>query len=307
MAIQWTHLWQALNDRQQHFLRTLYWAEADRAAYYNSQRAMFDPLKKWAQWRWLVHNPVGGGGLQRELEDEPDPKLRNNQGSGSTYKALEEAGYLDRRWETEELYSLAYGKRTVSVLFVRLTPRGRRLVNTIIQAEQGPVPLEEKRRELERQAWGKARFQGHDLEEWAEETPGIAVAECRLCGQAVRVNAGAKKAGRIEGLTPGRSCGGWRANPKNAEYQEAKETGRNSLAEKLQEKRGGRGYRQVIAAMQEQGLDKISACDLLRAEHGRPVAEDIYNQLCRWVGTTPEELKAEELKAEELPVHRGEA
>lgn len=146
MAIQWTHLWQALNNRQQHFLRTLYRAEADRAAYYNSQRAMFDPLKKGAQWRWLVHNPVGGGGLQRELKDEPDPKLRNNQGSGSTYKVLEEAGYLDRRWEIKELYSLAYGKRSVSVLSVRLTPRGRKLAKMFLQDEttlqDETVPLE---------------------------------------------------------------------------------------------------------------------------------------------------------------------
>ena len=139
MPIPWQQLWLDLNDRQRHFLKTLYAEEESRAAYYNSQRAMFDPLKKGAAWRWMVHNPPGGGGLQRILKEEEqydpgtgkrgkvDKKLLNNQGSGSTYKTLEEAGYLDRRWDLKEMYSIAYGKRTVQILSVRLTPRGRKL------------------------------------------------------------------------------------------------------------------------------------------------------------------------------------
>jgi len=64
MAINWFQRWQELNVRQQHFLRVLYEEECRQAAYYNSQKAMFDPLKKNVEWRRMVHNPVGGGGLQ---------------------------------------------------------------------------------------------------------------------------------------------------------------------------------------------------------------------------------------------------
>ena len=302
MAIGWQELWADLNERQRHFLGVMYRRESELAAYYNSQKAMFDPRKKGAQWRWMRHN--GEHGLAQHLnldakEDEDEKALRNNQGSGATYKALEERGLIERRWQQEVLFSLVYGEQVVSLLDVRLTPRGRRLVKTIAETEQGPVSVGEKRRTLERQAWGKARFGGHDLGEWTEETPGVARAECRLCGQVVRVNTGAKKAEQIEGLVPGRSCGGWRANPKSAEYQQAREMGLDRLAEKLQEKRGKRGYRQIIAEMEAQGLDKIGACDLLRAEHGRPVSGDVFTKLCGWVGATPEELEAKEIKAEE--------
>ena len=87
--------------------------------------------------------------------------------------------------------------------------------------------------------------------------------------------------------------------------------GLGRLAEKLQENRGKSGYRQIIAEMEGQGPGKIGACDLLRAEHGPPVAEDVYSKLCCWVGITPEELRAGEPGAEEpeikkVPAHRGE-
>lgn len=307
MAIRWQELWTDLNERQRHFLGVMHRRECELAAYYNSQKAMFDPRKKGAEWRWIRHN--GEHGLAQHLnldardkEAEDEKALRNNQGSGATYKALEERGLIERRWQQEVQFSFVHGEQVVSLLDVRLTPRGRRLVKTITETEQGPISIEEKRRELERQAWGKARFGSHDLGEWTEETPGVAVAECRLCGQIVRVNAEAKKAGQIEGLVPGRSCGGWRANPKSAEYQQAREMGLNRLAETLQEKRGKRGYRQIIEEMEAQGLDKVGTCDLLRAEHGRPVAEDIYSQLCCWVGITPEDLKASSLEAKKQRV-----
>ena len=301
MAIGWQELWTDLNERQRHFLCVMHRRECELAAYYNSQKAMFDPKKKGAEWRWMRHN--GEHGLAQYLnldakDNEDEKALRNNQGSGATYKALEERGLIKRRWQQEVQFSLVYGEQIVSLLDVRLTLRGRRLVKTITETEQGPVSVAQKRRDLERQAWGKARLGGHDLGEWTEEAPDVAVAECRLCGQAVWVNAGAKKAGQIEGLVQGRSCGGWRANPKSAEHQQAREMGLDRLAKTLQEKRGKRGYRQIIEEMEAQGLDKVGACDLLRAEHGRPVAEDVYIQLCCWVGITPEELKATSLKAE---------
>ncbi len=145
MATDWAGLWHGMNDRQRHFLTTLYWTESGRAAYYNSQRAMFDPLKKGAAWRWMVHNPPGQtGGLRDKLGEEAeydrqtgkrrekDEKLLNNQGSGSTYKVLEELGYLERKWESTEVFSMVYGSKWIDVLWVRLTPRGRKLAKMFL-------------------------------------------------------------------------------------------------------------------------------------------------------------------------------
>jgi len=166
MAVQWQNLWAGLNERQQYFLRVMYRRECGLAAYYNSQKTMFDPKKKGAEWRWMCHN--GEDGLARDLDvgAEDERALRNNQGSGVTYKALEERALIERRWERALVFSLAHGEQAVSLLDVRLTPKGRRLVKTITEGEAGPGLASEKRRELERKAWDRARFRGHDLGDW---------------------------------------------------------------------------------------------------------------------------------------------
>lgn len=325
MAIQWHNLWAGLNERQQHFLRVMYRRECDLAAHYNSQKAMFDPKKKGAEWRWMRHN--GEGGLARDLDAgaEDERALRNNQGSGVTYRALEERALIERRWERALVFSLAHGEQAVSLLDVRLTPKGRRLVKTITEGEAGPALASERRYELERKAWGKARFRGHDLGDWqgvdrdaddgqdadaeAEQAAGVSVAECRFCGQAVRVDAGARKADQIGGPAAEFECGGWAANPKNPERQReierAADLNLDRLAGLLRQKRGGRDYREAVAEMASLGLGQVGASALSRAEHGRLVAEDDYHQLCRWVGMTPGRGTPDELRAE-VPAERGE-
>lgn len=302
MAIQWHKTWADLNERQRHFLRVLYHhRECERAAYYTSQKAMADPKKKGAEWRWMRH--TGEQGLARDLDvgAEDEWALRNNQGSGATYKALEERALIERRWEHVLMFSIARGEQTVSLLDVRLTPTGRRLVRTITEEEAGPAPAAEKQRELERKAWGKARFRGHVLGDWqdgaggpgvegSQEAGGVSVAACRLCGQEARVDAGARRASQIGGPATERDCGCWAANPRNPECKEAMRRaalGLDRLAGLLREKRGGRGYREAVAEMEAQGLGGVSPSDLSRAEHGRPVAEELYRRLCRWVGMTP--------------------
>ena len=324
MAIQWQKLWEDLNERQRHFLRVLlrvlYRRECERAAYYASQRAMADPRKKGAEWRWVRHN--GEGGLARDLdvEAEDEAALRNNQGSGATYKALEERALLERRWEHVRMVSFARGKQTVSLLDVRLTPTGRRLLKTVAEGEAGPVPAAEKRRELERKAWGKARFRGHVLGDWedaaggpglddegADRAEGASVAACRLCGQEARVDAGARKAAQVGGPATERDCGGWAANPRNPECRKALERaavlGLDRLAGLLREKRGERGYREAVAELASLGLGEVGASDLSRAEHGRPVADDLYHQLCRWVGMVPGSVTPED-PAEQRPAEQ---
>jgi len=305
MAIQWHKLWADLNERQRHFLRVLYHRECKLAAYYTSQKAMADPKKKGAEWRWMRHN--GERGLARDLDvgAEDEAALRNNQGSGATYKALEERALIERRWEHVLMFSVAHGEQTVSLLDVRLTPTGRRLVKTITEGEAGPAPAAEKRQGLERKAWGKARFRGHVLGDWqdADDRPGpedgagadgaagVSVAACRLCGQEARVDAGARKAAQVGGPATERDCGGWAANPRNPECRKALERaaalGLDRLAGLLREKRGERGYREAVTEMEAQGLNGVGASDLSRAEHGRPVPEELYHRLCRWVGMTP--------------------
>jgi len=300
MAIQWRQLWEDLNERQRHFLRVMYRRESDRAAYYNSQKAMFDPKKKGAEWRWMRHN--GDGGLARPLNvgAEDEEALRNNQGSGVTYRALEERGFIERRWEAVTLTSLAYGPRVVHLLDVRLTPKGRRLCRTVLEEQQAPDPCD-ARRDLERKAFGKAAWRGHSLGDWSPVSEGVSVAECRSCGAQVRVEAVARRAGgRITGPAAESGCGGWATHPKNPDRQKAVALGMDRLAALLEEKRGGRTYREAIAEMEASGLGEIGASTLLRAEHGRDVSEDEYRRLCRWVGVTPGELKSEKLRIEEL-------
>ena len=314
MAIQWQKLWDDLNERQRHFLRVLYRRECELAAYYTSQRAMADPRKKGAEWRWMRHNSEHGLARDLDVGAEDEWALRNNQGSGATYKALEERALLERRWEHVRMFSFAHGEQTVSLLDVRLTPTGRRLVKTVAEGEAGPAPAAERRRELERKAWGKARFRGHVLGDWEDaaggpglenshEAEGASVAACRLCGQEARVDAGARKAAQVGGPATGRDCGGWAANPRNLECQEALERaaalGLDRLAGLLREKRGERSYREAVAELASLGLGEIGASDLSRAEHGRPVAEELYHRLCRWVGMAPGQVTPEDLAGQE--------
>ena len=253
MAIEWEALWQQLNARQRHFLTTLYQAEQDRAAYFHSQRAMFDPLKKGTEWRWLVHNPVGGGGLQDKLDSAArqaasgnfvDEGLANNQGSGSTYKALEQYGYLDRRWETVEAYSVAFGSRSVAVLSVRLTARGRKLAKMMlakaIAAEttlNGPAEKPElaqvrdalKKKAIRRleklQHQGRSEVEGlpetegqlkaritayFSIEDWENLSESSARTVCASCGLEARVDALARVRDRISGAALAATCPAFR-------------------------------------------------------------------------------------------------
>jgi len=292
MAIRWRQLWEDLNERQRHFLRVMYRRESDLAAYYNSQKAMFDPRKKGAEWRWMRHN--GDSGLARHLDvgAEDEEALRNNQGSGVTYKALEERGFIERRWEAVTMTSLAYGPRVVHLLDVRLTPKGRRLCKMLLE-EPLPPGADGLRRALERKTFGKAAWRGHSIGEWSAVSEGVSVAECGTCGATARVDAVTRKAaGRITGTAVTGGCGGWAMHPKNPDRRKAVALGMDRLAALLEAKRGTRGYREAIAETEASGISGIGASTLLRAEHGRAVSEDEYRQLCRWVGVTPEELKS---------------
>ncbi len=350
MAIEWDALWQQLNARQRHFLTTLYQAEQDRAAYFHSQRAMFDPLKKGAEWRWLVHNPVGGGGLQDKLDraarqaanqnlqntsdkylpDEKllnktvlDEKLANNQGSGSTYKALEQYGYLDRRWETVEAYSVAFGSQSVAVLSVRLTARGRKLAKMMLAkmmlAEttlNGPAEkpeLSQVRDDLKKKATrrleklqhqGRAEVEGHSETEGQLKTRGIAYFSpedwedlsessartvCASCGLEARVDALARVRDRITGAAFADTCPAFRELILR-QYEERVARpcfllgkGWLDLRALSQAVRAKRASRAFGDAFQETGLNVV------QVDQGWPplyVSE--FEHICAWLGASAE-------------------
>lgn len=343
MAIEWDTLWQQLNARQRHFLRKLFQAEQDRASYFHSQRAMFDPLKKGAEWRWLVHNPVGGGGLQDKLDRaakqaanrntqntqnilgdcSPDEKLANNQGSGSTYKALEQYGYLDRRWETVEAYSVAFGSRSVAVLSVRLTARGRKLVKMMlakaISAEttlNGPAEkpgLAQVRDDLKKKATrrleklqhqGRSEVEGlretegqlkargtayFSSEDWEDLSESSAWTVCASCGLEARVDTLVRVRDRIAGAAFADTCSAFREMVlQRYEERVARPCfllgkGWLNLRALSQAVRAKRASRAFSDVFQETGLN------LVQVDQGwPPVYASEFEHICAWLGASAE-------------------
>ena len=276
MATDWQGFWDALNERQKHFLTVLFTQEQGRAAYYNSQKAMFDPLKKGAEWRWMEHNPIGGRGLQELLTD-------NNQGTGSTCKALEERGYIARRWKPVSVFSLMYGEKTVQVLSVQLTAHGRRLIKTIQEKQTGAEEVAAQRlTALLKKASGKALGNGHTLRPWEDNPDGVSIAICKLCGSIVRVSPTSPAKSKITGAAAEQGCGGWQSNPASPERLRAQELGLDRLRTLMQERRGEQSLRDVA---QTSG---VSASTILRVEHGKLPGKDEYCLLCRWAGMEPQ-------------------
>lgn len=136
MAIDWSGMWAALNERQQLFLRLLYEREREEERYYMSEAMMFSPKRKGGEWRWIDH--------QKDLCDLLHQRHQlTDPGEGSTWKALESRGYVERRWRHEPYYVVVglriYGRQEL-VLSVRFTRRGRQLVREQLRREaQAPA------------------------------------------------------------------------------------------------------------------------------------------------------------------------
>lgn len=128
MAVDWIAVWNELDERQHQFLRVIYTLECERARYYDRQSALTNPLKRSAEWQWLMHsmvaperpqpgNGAANGALGRHLEAHglKDPE------SGAC-SVLEERGLIERR-STQQKTVLG----TVDILWMRLTRNGRKL------------------------------------------------------------------------------------------------------------------------------------------------------------------------------------
>ena len=123
MATDWQGLWTELNERQRLFLKLLYERERAREQTYRSREYSRSPLRKGGEWRWVDHQ---GDLCDRLYHDHQltDP------GEGSTWKALDDRGYVERRWRDERVL-LGW----VTILSVRLTRRGRQLVREVLRRE----------------------------------------------------------------------------------------------------------------------------------------------------------------------------
>ena len=129
MAIDWTGMWQELNVRQQLFLQLLYERERQREVIYTSQDYSRSPLRKGGEWRWIDHQ----GDLCHLLYHRHQ---LTDPGEGSTWKALDDRGFVERRWRDVKD---CFGRMHV-ILSVRLTRRGRQLLREKLRREV-PEPV----------------------------------------------------------------------------------------------------------------------------------------------------------------------
>jgi len=118
--------WADLNERQQQYLEVIYRRERQAARYYETKAAMFSEKKKGGEWRWVLHHtdPIGGGprGIDKELG-----RLKIlDEGTGSTYTALESRGLVELKHELCLF-------REEGELWVKLTRSGRRLIKAFME------------------------------------------------------------------------------------------------------------------------------------------------------------------------------
>ncbi len=109
-------IWKLLNERQQSYLQAVF--EVDQAREMTIKQA--NASGRWnktpaSQWRWMPYN-AGGASLLSSIESLG----YRDQGSGSTFAALERRGLLRCRYERDIL--------GIPILFVQLTKTGRKVV-----------------------------------------------------------------------------------------------------------------------------------------------------------------------------------
>ncbi len=113
--------WQQLNERQQTYLRAIFVQDQAQESNERLRAAMDQRTRPADEWRWVLYanTEYGHTPLKQALKDAGmvDP------GTGSTFKALEERGYLLVHSEGATSH-----RRSELIVNVRLTTKGRRLV-----------------------------------------------------------------------------------------------------------------------------------------------------------------------------------
>lgn len=181
--------WRQLNERQQEYMRILYSHETNREKIYLSRNNSQSELRKGGEWRWMPHNTIAGIG------DSLDNAGIRDQGTGSTYKALETRGYIETRITKQHTPGWGWW----DLLEVRLTTAGRSLAKQVKASE---TPVDDVLDELRRKAYGKIRSAGHDITfDWEPDPDNEAVLthRCKYCKKMVRIDANAPKRDQIAG------------------------------------------------------------------------------------------------------------
>ncbi|MEV4087700.1 hypothetical protein AB0J43_46305 [Nonomuraea fuscirosea] len=93
--------WQALNERQQLYLRVIYRADQEAEEYAKGAWTAGGQSRPASEWRWLSYGPVGNSSLTGTgpLQDRLAAQGVRDQGAGSTLRTLEQAKLIETRQE----------------------------------------------------------------------------------------------------------------------------------------------------------------------------------------------------------------
>ncbi len=122
--------WQALNERQRHYLRVIY--EVDEWHKFFEQTAKwrgeweYTSEAAWEAAEWMNYTPSKyHDTLYREIGKE-----NIDQGTGRTFAALERRGLIECRHDTDPPVG------SYTILLVKLTPEGREAVLSSLSPEE---------------------------------------------------------------------------------------------------------------------------------------------------------------------------
>jgi hypothetical protein len=110
--------WNDLNERQQQYLQAIYETDQEYERMERSRWSRGWRARPADEWRWLKYATVDG--VLTDLKRRIVGRNLVDAGTGSTFQALESRGLITCRYETGELGSIT--------LYVRMTPKGRKLV-----------------------------------------------------------------------------------------------------------------------------------------------------------------------------------
>ncbi|MGU3567456.1 hypothetical protein [Paenibacillus sp. D51F] len=111
--------WEGLNKRQQLYLTAIYETDQDEERNAKASAAIDRHSRPADEWRWLPYGYDQYGNMLPLMERIHSLNLID-QGTGSTFKALESRGMISLRWEPTTLVD--------KIPIVRITAKGRRVV-----------------------------------------------------------------------------------------------------------------------------------------------------------------------------------
>ena len=121
-------LWQHLNERQQQYLLAIYQVDQENEAFEHTAYVRGYGSQPASVWRWMLYGLIGGA--DSPLRHKLHVLKLVDPGTGSTFEALEQRGYIQVRYEPSDVPNDPF-------IYVQITKKGRRLVRAGT-AEQRP-------------------------------------------------------------------------------------------------------------------------------------------------------------------------